>query len=371
MESLTLLKKLISFQTINPPGNEYECAAFIGSLLENLGFQTSTYDFAPQRPTLIAKFPLSSNKTPICFTGHMDVVSLGELAWTKNPFSGEIKGDKIYGRGTSDMKAGIAAMIRMVQRLHIEASSLLENIMFVFTAGEETGCEGAYHVAGLDNVLGKAKALVVGEPTSNYPLIGHKGCVRFDVTTFGKAAHASMPELGDNAVYKAARVIQKLEAFDFNIPSHPLLGEPTLCIGRISGGTNINIVPNRTCMGVDIRTIPNKTHEALKKSLESVLGPDVGVTLLEQVKSIASDPEDKWVQSVFSLMEQLLKVKIEVKTAPYFTDASALHEALGEPPTILLGPGEAGMAHKTDEFCYISKIDEAVEAYIEIVKQDR
>ena len=369
MDSISLLKKLISFQTVNPPGNEAECAKFIGGLLESFGFQTHYYDFAPKRTTLIARFPSTSKAAPICFTGHMDVVSLGEAAWTKNPFSGEIEGDKIYGRGSSDMKAGISAMIQMAQILSQETPSLLEKVMFVFTAGEETCCEGAYHVAGLENVLGKVRALVVGEPTSNYPLVGHKGSVRFDITTFGKAAHASMPELGDNAIYKAGRVIEKLEGFDFKIPSHPLLGHPTLCIGRISGGKNINVVPDRTCMGIDIRMIPGQTCDSIKKALGDVLGPSVDITMLEQAQSIASNPEDKWIQLVFTIMEKLLNQKIEARTASYFTDASALFEVLGKPPTILLGPGEAHMAHRTDEFCYISKIDETIKAYLEIVKQ--
>ena len=368
VDPITLLKKLISFQTINPPGNEYELAVYIGGLLEDLGYQAKYYEFAPKRTTLIARFP-GAHQDPICFTGHLDVVSLGETAWTKDPFSGEIEGDKIFGRGSSDMKAGIAAMITMAGTLSKENPALLKNIMFVFTAGEETCCEGAYHIAGLDDVLDRVKALVVGEPTSNYPLVGHKGSVRFDITTFGKAAHASMPELGDNAIYKAARAIAKLETFDFKIAPHPLLGKPTLCIGRISGGKNINVVPDRTCMGVDIRTIPGQSHDGIKALLETTLEPDVAVTLLEEAKSVARNPDDKWIKLVFSIMEKFLNQKIEPKTAPYFTDASVLYEALGSPPTILLGPGEARMAHSTDEFCHISKIHEIVLAYLEIVKQ--
>ncbi|MCF8139431.1 MAG: M20 family metallopeptidase [Desulfotignum sp.] len=371
MDPITLLKKMVSFQTINPPGNESELAGYIGGLLEPLGFQTEYYEFAPKRTTLIARFSATLNQASICFTGHLDVVSLGETAWTKDPFAGEIEGDKIFGRGTSDMKAGIAAMISMAMELHRTKPALLEKIMFVFTAGEETCCEGAYHITGLKNVLGRAKVMVVGEPTSNYPLVGHKGSVRFDITTFGKAAHASMPELGDNAIYKAARVIAKLESFDFKIAAHPLLGSPTLCIGRISGGKNINVVPDRTCMGVDIRTIPGQNHGQIKSALESALGSNVEVILLEVARSVASDPEDQWIKLVFSIMKKLLGTKIEAKTAAYFTDASVLYKALGNPPTILLGPGEAHMAHSKDEFCHISKIDEAIRAYLEIVTQTK
>ncbi len=369
MNVLELLRKLVSFKTVNPPGNECECAQFIGNFLESLGFQTRFYEFAPERTSLVAQFQGISQDPEICFTGHLDVVSPGETPWAGPAFSAEIKDGKIFGRGTSDMKAGIAAMLAAAHRISKTSPALLEKILFVFTAGEETCCEGAYHLAGTDSALKKVKALVVGEPTSNYPLTGHKGCLRFDITTFGKAAHASMPELGDNAVYKAARAVQQLENLDFGIPPHPLLGSPTICIGRISGGKNINMVPDRTCIGVDIRIIPGQSHISVKQALEAVLDPKIEITLLEQAKSIVTDPENKWIQSVFSIMEKMLQKKIVAKAASYFTDASALHDALGNPPTVLLGPGEASMAHKTDEFCYISKISQAVDAYTAIIEQ--
>lgn len=369
VDLISLVKKLISFQTINPPGNEDEIALFIGGLLEPLGFKVDYNEFAPRRTSLIARFPGDRGQDPLCFTGHLDVVSLGETPWTKDPFAGCIEGDKIFGRGSSDMKAGIAAMISMAMKLYKDCPALLENLMFIFTAGEETCCEGANHISTLENGSLRARALVVGEPTSNYPLIGHKGSARFDITTFGKAAHASMPELGVNAIYKAARVIEKLESFDFKTEPHPILGRPTLSIGRISGGKNINVVPDRTCMGVDIRTLPGQSHSQIHSSLESLLGPDVSVVLLEQAKSVACSPYDPFVQTVFSIMEKLFNTAMEAKSAPYFTDASVLHDALGKPPLVLLGPGEAGMAHRTDEFCHISKIIEAEAAYLEIVKQ--
>ncbi|MBW2127010.1 MAG: peptidase dimerization domain-containing protein, partial [Deltaproteobacteria bacterium] len=129
-------------------------------------------------------------------------------------------------------------------------------LCLVFTAGEETFCQGARHLAGVTGALPKAGAMVVCEPTSNRPLVGHRGAIHLEVQTKGISAHASMPELGENAIYKAAEAALKLRELDFGLPAHPLLGKPTLNVGTISGGVNINSIPDQATMGVDIRIIP-------------------------------------------------------------------------------------------------------------------
>lgn len=368
MDSLTMTRKLISFDTSNPPGNEKPCAGFVAGFLQDLGFDVRSYEFEPGRPTLIARIPGASQARSICFTGHLDVVPAGAVPWSANPFSGETQGDKLFGRGSSDMKSGVAAMLMTAKAVSTQPA-LLKRILFVFTSGEETCSQGAYHVAGLNNVLGETGAIVVGEPTGNIPVIGHKGCIRFNLTFKGKAAHASMPELGENAVYKAARAIRNLESFDFSIPPHPLLGGPTLVVSRIHGGININSVPDQAVTTLDIRTIPGQDYSRISDSLAQLLGPDAAITRLESVNPIATDPLDPWIQSVYGIMETILGVPVSDQSVTYFTDASVLKPAYREPPCVILGPGEAAQAHRTDEFCYISKIDQAADAYIRIIER--
>jgi succinyl-diaminopimelate desuccinylase len=365
LDALSLTRKLLSFDTMNPPGDERDCARYCGSLLEEVGFEVGYYEFDARRTTVIARTRGAGDRPVICFAGHLDTVSLGAAAWRRDPFGGEVDGDRIYGRGSSDMKAGVAAMLLMARRL-AKTSRPQAALTLVLTAGEETCCEGAYHVARLGDALGEARALVVGEPTSNYPLIGHKGCVRFELTTRGIAAHASMPELGENAIHKAARAVTQLQAFDFGPHDHPLLGAPTLNVGTISGGININTVPDSATIGIDVRTLPGQAHSAIQESIQKVLGRDVEVRLLEEARSIATDFEHEWVQKVCDIMEGILGERPGPRAASYFTDASVLTPAYGHPPTIILGPGEPTMAHKTDEYCRISKIEEATQAYVEI-----
>jgi succinyl-diaminopimelate desuccinylase len=222
------------------------------------------------------------------------------------------------------------------------------------------------HLTEQPGALAKPGALIVGEPTGNYPCLGHKGAVRLHVRTKGVAAHGSMPQLGDNAIHKAADVVQTLRRYRFSAEPHPYLGEPTLSIGTIHGGTNINSVPDLVTIGVDVRLVPGQDTQTVISDFRSLLGDKADVSLLDSAACIATDERSDWVQLVFGIMEPVLGQRPQPRGVPYFTDASALAPALGNTPTILLGPGEAEMAHKTDEYCLVSRIEQATEAYTRI-----
>lgn len=367
-DPIELTRTLVAFNTINPPGNERPCAEYLGQLLETGGFTVTYHEFADRRTSLVARIGGSRDKAPLCFTGHIDTVPLGAQPWSVDPFAGEIADGKIYGRGTTDMKAGVAAFVVAALQL-APLLSTGPGVVLVITAGEETGCEGAYHMAGLGDVLGEAGAIVVAEPSSNQPWIGHKGALWLTARTTGVTAHGSMPEKGVNAVYKAAHAISKLEDFDFNIARDAVLGKPTLNVGSVHGGLNINSVPDLAEIGIDIRTIPAQDHTAIRTDLAGYLGDDVALASVVDVRGVLTDPANDWMQDIFGIMTDILGEKPEAKTAAYFTDASALTPAYGGVPTVILGPGEAAMAHQTDEYCVVARIVEAVEAYTQIGKR--
>ena len=366
-DPVKLTQALVAFDTINPPGNERPCAEYLGSLLEGGGFSISYHEFAETRTSLVARIGGSSEAKSLCFTGHIDVVPLGATPWSFDPFAGEIADGKLYGRGSTDMKSGVAAFVSAALQLADEVTNG-PGLVLVITAGEETGCEGAYHLASLDEVLGKAGAIVVAEPTANQPLIGHKGALWLKAKTSGITAHGSMPEQGDNAVYKAARAIAQLEDFDFNIARHEILGKPTLNVGSVHGGLNINSVPDLAEVGIDIRTVPDQDHVTLQSQLSGYLGEEVELESVVDVRSMLTDAADQWVQEVNEIMAEILDARPENRTGSAFTDASVLTPAYGDAPTIILGPGEPIMAHKTDEYCFTKNIDEAREAYIQIAR---
>ena len=170
-----------------------------------------------------------------------------------------------------------------------------------------------------------------------------------------------MPEQGDNAVIKAARAIARIDDFDFNVARHPVMGAPTLNIGWMHGGMNINSVPDLAEAGLDIRTIPTQRHAAIQAQLASYLGPDVEVSVLDEAVPIWTEPGIAWMQQVFAAVQSVSGVVPEVAAAPYFTDASALTPAFGGIPTVVLGPGPAALAHQTDEYCEIPAIEASKE----------
>lgn len=366
-DPVKLTQELISFDTINPPGRELACIERLSEILSEAGLRTHLHVFAEGRANLTATLGDESSEPPLCFTGHVDTVPLGNAPWRRDPFGGEIVDGRLYGRGASDMKGGVAAFVAAAYAAAKNGRQPMGRTMLIITAGEETGCDGARELvkAGL---LRRGGALVVAEPSSNVPMVGHKGALWLRAVTTGVTAHGSMPHLGVNAAYKAARAVSKLETFEFNEAPHPHLGSPTLSVGAIRAGINVNSVPDRAEIDIDIRTVPSLAHGRVTEQLIAELGEEVSVNPLVDVPAVWTDPQDRWIASVFSTVREVTGVSTETWGAvPYFTDASVLKPALGEPPTIVLGPGEAGMAHQTDEYCLVDRIREATKIYSRLI----
>lgn len=368
INALRLTQDLLRFNTINPPGEEAPCAQHLGALLEAAGFRVTAHSLGAGRASVVATIGGEDARAPICFTGHMDVVPLGAKPWQHDPFAGETDDGRVYGRGSSDMKAGIAAFVAAAVAL---GPSLARSpgVSLVMTAGEETGCEGAFDLVSKPGALGRAGAIVVAEPTANFPYVGHKGALWLEASTEGVAAHGSMPEQGVNAVYKAARAVGCLEHFRFTTPPHELMGQGTLNVGTFNGGLNINSVPDRASIGIDMRTVPTQSHAQIRDTLAALLGPELALRSLLDVASVYTEPQHEWVQQVFEIMSAYLPQRPEPRIATYFTDAAALKPAYGNPPTLILGPGEPQMAHQTDEYCVIDRVDAATEAFAEIMRR--
>ncbi len=366
-DALQLTRELLKFNTINPPGAEQACAQHLGDLLKRAGFTVDYAEFAPTRTSLVAKIGGVKGKRPLGFTGHIDTVPLGSAVWKADAFGASLEGGKLYGRGSSDMKSGVAAFVVAALRM-VEQLKNGPGVTLVITADEECGCGGATYMVKQGNLLGEVGALVIGEPTANYPLVGHKGAFWLDVKTHGITAHGSMPEQGDNAIYKAAAAITKLRDFDFETPAHALMGVPTLNVGTVHGGLNINSVPDSTVIGVDIRSVPGQDHALLQSRMQRMLGETVEVTATLDVASIYSDPAQPWIQHVFDVTQSRLGARPQAKTATYFTDAAVLKEAYRDIPMVVLGPGEPQLAHQTDEYCLVDRIEESVAIYSELIK---
>lgn len=363
---ISLTRRLVSINTINPPGNEALAAKVAGELLSGNGFHVDYIGYGENRQHLVAWKGLSDGALPVVLTGHFDTVPLGTTAWTTGPFDGEIKDGRIYGRGSSDMKGGLAAMvIAAIQAF--EKGTPAGGVMLVLTAGEETGCQGAKHLTEHYTFPAMASGIIVGEPTANVPATGHKGGLYLRLTTAGITAHSSMPHLGDNAIYKAARAILKAERFRFYEKNDPLLGFPTLNVGKMQGGINLNSVPDHAEFTIDMRTTTRSGHARLLERLRKNLGSEVAIETLVDLQAVSSDESDPFVQMVYAGCGIMPGTSGFPRALPYLTDGAVLQPAFKGVPAIILGPGLPGMAHQTDEYCLTEDILKAVEIYTYII----
>ena len=366
MDLITLTKKLLSFNNINPPGNEEGIARFVAELLSDNGFDVKLPEFEKGRLHLIAEKGLSSHKPPVVLSGHFDTVPLGNSQWSVDPFAGEISEGKIWGRGSSDMKGGLAAMI-LASTEAFKDESPEGGVRLIFTAAEELGCIGIQQLMKTIGVPGEASAIIVGEPTSNIPATGHKGAIYLNAVTSGKTAHSSMPHLGENAIYKAAVSILKARDFRFETEKDPLLGFPTINVGRMNGGLNINSVPDHAEFTIDIRSTSKTDHNKTIERLAEELGDETKLEVLVDMTPVFTSEEDPFVKLVYDICGIRKKTPGFPVSLPYLTDGSVLQKVYSGVPTIILGPGEPDMAHKTDEFCYISKLEDSYRIYKEII----
>ncbi len=368
LDPVALTQKLVRMETINTPGHEDQCINFLAEILTQAGFTCRQVEFAPRRSSLVARIGRRGNgRLPLAFTGHVDVVPLGAAPWTQDPFGAEIIDGKMYGRGTADMKSGVAAFTAAAIDMAAQLTDS-SGVTLIITAGEETGCEGAAHLVEqpeIRDLMGTAGAFIVAEPTSNQPLLGHKGALWLKLRAKGVTAHGSMPEHGDNAIYKIAAAAVALQHFDFACPPHPLMGSPTLNVGVINGGINVNSVPDAAEILVDIRSVAGQRHRDIIERVRGVVGSEIDIETLIDLESVYTQPTDEWARQVSESCPDGPTSRI----VSYFTDAAVLREPLGAPPTLILGPGDSHMAHQTDEYCVVDRITEARDIYANAMRQ--
>ncbi len=366
MDVISLTQKLIRFNTVNPPGNEKEIAEFCGEFLQNAGFDVNYYEFSENRLSVVAEAGITDKALPLVLSGHLDTVPLGQKEWSVEPFSGEIKDGKLYGRGSCDMKGGVAAIMTAAVNA-LDSSLPAGGLRIILSASEENGCKGAAHLAQTAD-LGKACGLIIAEPTNNLPVCAHKGALYMWVKATGVTVHSPMPERGDNAIYKAARAITKIENYEFKTEEDPILGMPTINVGVVKGGLNINSVPDRAQFSIDVRSTTKIEHDDVIKDLQNLLGNELTMEPFVNCKPVYTDEKDPFIGIADSAAGVDRSSGAVPKSLPYATDAAFLQDYY-KAPAVILGPCEAHMAHQTDEYCHVKSIEDAVDIYTKIIKE--
>lgn len=362
-----LAKKLIAFNTIAGGEDREDCLNFITGLLEESGFTVWRDELNDSQTSLVARLHPDAGGEALCFGGHMDTVPLGDTPWSVPPFDGLVRDGVLYGRGSVDMKGGVAAYLNAALEL---APSIPENrdLVLHFYDAEETGCEGSLHLTQNELFVRGITGAVVAEPTGNRVLVGHKGALWLRGTAFGKTAHGSMPHIGDNALVKALSAASNVEAYQLE-DEDPYLGKPTKVLTTFRSGSNLNSIPDSATFTVDIRTVPGQTGERLLEQLSGAAGEPVEWEILLDVPPFWTDPDSPWLVRIWSLLRRETDdEKLPVHTVQFFTDAAALRQALPDVPIVILGPGAPANAHVTDEGCPVAELEDATRIYKKIIR---
>ncbi|GAA1169702.1 M20 family metallopeptidase [Ornithinimicrobium humiphilum] len=351
-----LTQQLVRLDT--SAGDEDACTEPLASTLAAAGLEVSLVESGPRRNNLLARWRGGGS---LVLSGHLDTVPFTEAGWAEHPLSGAVVGDRIYGRGTSDMKGGLAAMTSAACRAAREGAPAFT---LLFTIGEELGCQGARDVLE-HGPLPSNPVIVIGESTSNTLRFGHKGATWLRLTSQGRAAHGSRPELGSNAVLSLMRAVLALTD-SFAPAHHAHLGLPTVNVGTFAGGVQPNIVPDAAKVELDFRTVPGLEHSDILSLVRSY-GPDLRTETMLNLAPVWTDPAS-------AVSRHLKQVVDEVRQGPpgeelavsYFTDGCVL-SALPGSSVYICGPGDPDQPHTADESCAVSRIYEAAAIYHRLI----
>lgn len=364
---MDLARSLIGFDTTNPPGREGEAAEHVGRLLRGEGIEVHLQEVRDGRRNLVARLPGESDAS-LVLTGHLDTVPADEGSWSVDPWEGVVRDGLLYGLGACDMKGAVAAMVAAFIDVARSGRAAPGALVLALTVGEEVDSCGARALCE-EGLLGEPRALVVGEPTDMRVGVAHKGALWVTVSTEGVSAHGSQPEAGVNAVHRMLEWMAPFEELEDLVrgPDHPLLGAPSLSVNVISGGSAANVVP-RECMAMlDLRTVPGQSHDHMLARLAE-RSPPASIHVRRDAAPVGTDPHAGIVAASAAAVRRHVgegEPAGEIAGLPYVTDASVLSAATGA-PAVIVGPGEARLAHVADEHVRLSRLDAARHVYRDI-----
>jgi acetylornithine deacetylase len=372
-----LLSELVGIDSVNldMPGGERgerEYSDHLANYGRGLGLDVSQYEVLPGRPNAVLELRVPGATRRIVFDIHLDTVPFDGPVSSNDP---QVRDGRLYGRGSCDTKGCMVAALLAIESLIAAPPEPACDVVLLATVDEE------YLKRGVEAAVSRgfrADAAIVGEPTGLTPIIAHKGVARWEVATHGRAAHTSKPANGVNAIYHMSTVIDRLMTRHSVTPPalrHPLCGDGTLTVATISGGVQVNVVPDECRIQIDRRVLPNEdprlTWQAVTDDLGS-LEAEVPGMRLESLEPFLLEPgldTPPTAAIVLAACEagRQLGLPAEVAGVPYGTDGSTLSGA--GIPTIVLGPGDIDQAHTPEEFVEIAQVVFCAALYEAVVRQ--
>ncbi|EQD60675.1 acetylornithine deacetylase or succinyl-diaminopimelate desuccinylase [mine drainage metagenome] len=370
MDVVELTKELIDIPSESARDGEVGVAKYVTDYLKGIGLEPELITFNSNNANVIVSIGSGEG---LMFNGHMDTVPLGDPSLWTNGISAAVIDDKVYGRGASDMKGGIACMLAALANLGIAKKQLKRRLLFTFVANEETDFRGSDYL--LDNrkeLFEGVKYGIIGEASFINSKINlqtaQKGAISLEVTFRGKAAHGSRPWLGDNAIVKAARFIteyQKL-ADSFEVTDE-LLGKGTANISIVNGGNAINVVPDSCKVSIDRRIVPGETPELAIAQVKEVIKrlgieADVEMPVSRNAFRLADD------SPIITIMKRIIGEDFNTIGATGYTEAE-LYKAKAGIDSVVFGPGEKEIIHQADEYVTIGNLRKTQEVYEKVITE--
>ncbi len=351
-ECLKLLKDLVAIPSVNPvyggPG-ESKVESYVSNFLTNNGIEFETQEVFPGRNNVIARIG-PANKPAVLVEAHMDTV--GVSGWLSgSPYDLVEQEGKYFGRGACDTKASLAIFMLLARKLFKSKTPLSHALVFAATADEESQQKGAFKLSELIERL-NIVAAITGEPTGSAFITKHKGACRYTIEARGKAAHGSTPELGENAIYKIARIVEKLERYAELLSQEEgraFIEKGSLNVGKMTGGIGFNIVPDSCIIDVDRRLGIGESLEEAREAIETIVQTETDTEVSTFLERPALNTEDEnWFPQALAESAEKAGFQKGFKEVAFMTNGVA-YSAMGI-PTVVFGPGDIEQAHKADEF---------------------
>ncbi|MFD0898684.1 ArgE/DapE family deacylase [Loigolactobacillus binensis] len=374
-KALKILQDLLKIKSVN--NHEAQVADYIKLLFDDYpAAQVTVVNYAPGRSNLVITIHGDQSGKTLGLAGHLDVVSPGDVsAWRHPPFAGEMDADNVYGRGASDMKGGLAALIYVLLDLLAEKRVFTGSIRLFATIGEETGNYGAAQLTR-QGFADELDALIVGEPSQLQVEYTHRGVIDYELAAEGKAAHSANPEAGNNAIDQLFRfytAITQLMASKTKID--PVLGSLLHNVTQIVGGEQINSIPARARLYGNIRTTPLYPNQPLMAEVTDLVAqlnqqPENNLTLTYHYPEspLPGNAQAPFVQLFRRVASHTLGQQVAVVGDSGATDASEFIRAAQKFPVVIFGPGN-NSSHQVDEYVAIKDYLAAITIYQQVILQ--
>jgi len=371
--SVDLLLDLLRISSVNGTSRETDIAEFLQQYFSRFGIESRLQYIDEERSNIIVEIEGEKPDIVNIWNGHLDTVPCGNIdEWNTDPYSPVVIEGRIHGRGASDMKSGLAAMVHSICQMKAAGKKPYNSIRFIGTCDEEQGGTGALRVIE-EKQLGHPAMIIIGEPTDCNIGIAQKGCLWIRLSIKGKTSHGAYPEQGVNAVESAFEIYRKFKD-KLGQFHHPYLNESTVAVTSVTGGIAPNMIPDRCELVMDVRIVPGLSTEKTLHKLEKICKDSemytgdrlkTSFSIINERYAVNTETDDESVLLLGKLISgQGLTPKL--LGINYFTDASVFIKAYSDIPVLLFGPGSPEMAHKPDEYVEIEKYFAAVEIFKEL-----